>query len=457
MTDTDVLVLGAGAKGVAIAMKAHVLNTLGLGPIALTLVEASSPAAAWMDGEGVTSSREVLAISPSKDVGFPYEGARAYGADGAAVDEAALAFSWQRHLVERGLYARWIDAGGPSVQRRVSGAYLRWVLERSTAGVTYVPGAVTRVSLAPADQRWTVDVAGSAGTRRFTCAAFVLTGPGLHRTLPHDPDVAQRVLDCDSGRLRIARAPVADSSDIAVVGGGESALSCIEYVRSVRPDAQLTVYTPTLPMSRVESFLENRAFSNPDSIAWTQLGLATRRDFIARSDRGVFGPERVAALGYDERCRFTVGRVLHICAVDGGAGVLVEYDTADGVGRARHDYLVNGTGFDLLEQLRTLMDADTRAEVHRRAGEVWERPPDAELAMGHCLELEGLAPLLQVPGLAALSQGPGFSNLGSLGLIADRVLAAQLPARAAARRPAPARTVAAQRPAARSRVPVREA
>ena len=65
------------------------------------------------------------------------------------------------------------------------------------------------------------------------------------------------------------RARAADgSSDIAIVGGGESALSCIEFVRARRPDARLTVYTANLPMSRVESFLENRVFSRPDEVDW---------------------------------------------------------------------------------------------------------------------------------------------------------------------------------------------
>lgn len=445
--DTDLLVVGAGAKGTAIAMKASVLNSLGVGPVRMTLVEATGPAAAWMDGNGVTSSREVLAISPAKDVGFPYESACSFGEHGGAIDEAALRFSWQRYLVEKGGYGRWIDAGAPSVQRRVCGAYLTWVLERATDGVDLVHGRVARVSLSPQGDRWIVDVAGDAGALQYSCGAFVLTGPGVHRTLDHDLDAAPRVLDCDSGRMEIARAPVEQSSDIAIVGGGESALSCMEFVRAARPDAQLTVYTPGLPMSRVESFVENRIFSNPDVIDWPSLSAQTRRDFIARSDRGVFGPERIAAFAYDERCRFVPGRVVHVASARGGEGISVEYAGELGAGANEHDYLINGTGFDLLEQLRTLCAPETRAEIERRVGPVWDRPPEAELPMGRFLELEGLEPRMQLPGLAALSQGPGFSNLGSLGVLADRVLApfgASAGTRAVSRRAA-ARPAAARR------------
>jgi mycobactin lysine-N-oxygenase len=420
--DSDLLVVGAGAKGAAIAMKVHVLNSLGLGPIALTIVEAVGPAGAWMDGNGVSTSREVLAISPSKDVGFPYQSRHAFGDAGGAVDEAAMSFSWQRYLVEQGRYAHWVDAGAPAVQRRVYGAYLAWVLSRAVDGVSVVHGRVTALSLAASGERWVVDVAGSAGPRRYGCGAFVLTGPGVARPIPHDLDAAPRLLDCDGGRMEIARAPVEQSSDIGIVGGGESALSCLEFVRAVRPDARVTLYTPGLPMSRVESFLENRAFSNPDAVDWRSLSVRTRRDFIARGDRGVFGPDRVAVFAYDERCHFAAGRVVHVACEPGGRGVCVDYAARSAVKRNRHDFLVNCTGFDLLEQLRVLLTPAAREALERRAGPVWSRPPDSELAMGRFLELEGMLPRLHLPNLAGVSQGPGFANLGSLGLLADRVV-----------------------------------
>jgi mycobactin lysine-N-oxygenase len=422
LLDTDLLVVGAGAKGTAIAMKVHVLNSLGLGPIRLTLVEASRPAAAWLDGDGVTSSREVLAISPSKDIGFPYQSACAFGRDGEAIDRAALSFTWQRHLVEKGSYGHWVDAGSPPVQRRVYGAYLGWVIARATDGVDFVRGRVARVSLNARGDRWVVDVAGESGPRQYGCGAFVLTGPGVHRSLSHDIAAAPRVLDCDSGRMEIGRVPVSQSSDVAIVGGGESALSCMELVRALRPDAHITIYTPSLPMSRVESFVENRIFSNPEEVDWPSLSLETRRDFIARSDRGVFGPDRIAAFAYDDRCHFVAGRVAHVAASREGGGVRVEHVGPNGTCSRGHDYVINCTGFDLLEQLRVLLADDAREQLERRAGGVWDGPAARELAIGRFLELEGMEPRLHLPGLAALSQGPGFANLGSLGVLADRVL-----------------------------------
>lgn len=437
-TDTDLLVLGAGAKGAAIAMKAHVLNALGLGPISLTVVEAVGPAAAWRDGEGVTSSREILGLGPCKDIGFPYQGARAFGADGAAVDREALSFSWQRHLVEQGRYAEWIDAGSPAVQRRVFGAYLAWVLARAHEGVQTVHGRVARVSLEPGGERWLIDVERAAGSDRYACRAFALTGQGAQRILPHDLDAAPRVLDCESGRMEIARVPSAESSDVAIVGGGESALSCLEFVRARRPDAQLTVYTANLPMSRVESFLENRVFSRPDDVDWTSLSEEERRDFVVRSDRGVFGAERASPFAYDERLRLVTGRVTHVASADGGRRVSVAYVSASGATKARHDYVINCTGYDPLEQFRRLLAPEAREELERQTGPLWGRPCD-DVAIGRALELEGVRPRVHIPGMAALSQGPGFSTLGALGLLADRVLEPLFRERAAGRSARPQR------------------
>lgn len=422
VNNTDLLVVGAGAKGTAIAMKVHVLNSLGLGPIRMTLVEATGPAAAWVDGNGITTSREVLAVTPSKDVGYPYQSACAFGPPGADVDVASMAFSWHRYLIEKGDYSRWVDAGEPCVQRREYGAYLAWVLARATEGVTLVNGRAARLSLSDDGERWIVDVAGSPAARQYACRAFALTGPGVNRGIAHDPEIAQRVLDCDSGRIAIAHAPVEQSSDIAIVGGGESALSCIEFVRNLRPDAYISVYTANLPLSRLESFLENRIFSNPDNVAWGTLSVAARRDFINHTDRGVFGPERLARFAWDERCRFVLGRVGHIACADDGNGVCINYESLAGAEAARHDYVINSTGFDLLEQLRSLLSDPARREVERVTGNLWEGDQREEVEMARFLEIGGVRPLLQVPGLAGLSQGPGFSTLGSLGLVADRIL-----------------------------------
>jgi mycobactin lysine-N-oxygenase len=433
--DADLLIVGAGAKAAAIAAKVHVLNGLIARarerPIRLTIVEATERAASWSGRNGMTSGEEPLAIPPIKDVGFPYQSHELLGELGEAVNHAITEFTWQRYLIDGGGYARWVNAGSPAVEHREYGRYLTWVLARATAGITHVSGRVTRISLqAPASRgprareqdRWALEVSAPTGPRRYHCRALVLTGPGVHRPLPHDKEVDKRIFHCDSRRSELARIPAGESSEIAIVGGGESALSCVAFLRSFRPEAHLTVYTPTLPMSRGESFLENRVFSNPDEVAWSALDLRMRRDFVRHCDRGVFDPNTLASIAGDERCRFVTGRVTHVAATGDGDGLSVSYSSATGLDSERYDFLVNCTGFDLLEQLRGLFPPAVRTEIERRVGAVWDRPAGTEVAIGRALELDGMRPRLHIPGLAALSQGPGFANLGSLGLLADRVL-----------------------------------
>jgi mycobactin lysine-N-oxygenase len=320
----------------------------------------------------------------------------------------------------------------------VFGDYLGWVLARARDGVSVVRGRVARVGLTPERERWVVEVTEREGSSRVRCGALALTGQGAPRKIAHDAEAAPRVLDCESGRMQIARVPDEQSSDIAIVGGGESALSCMDFVRSRRPDARLTIYTANLPMSRVESFLENRVFSRPDEIDWPSLSVSARRDFIARSDRGVFGADRVAPFGYDPRCRFVAGRVTHVSSGSDRRKVSVAYTSPVGAMRSDHDYVINCTGYDPLEQLRLLLTPDARAEVERQVGPLWQGAIDADATpIGRSLELEGLRPRVHIPGLAALSQGPGFSTLGALGLLGDRVLEPFVRAEAQRSRPEP--------------------
>jgi mycobactin lysine-N-oxygenase len=416
----DLLIVGAGAKATAIATKVHVANRLGLGPISLKIVEGTEPAASWLGRNGMTSGEEPLAVTPIKDIGFPYQSFREFGEAGEALDAAAMSFSWQQYLISRRQYARWIDAGSPSVRHRNYGEYLTWVLSRANEGVELVDGQVTRVTL-DEQRRWRVEVAGPEGDELHLGSSLVLTGPGVHRSFPHEPSVAAKVFHCDSRRSDFERLPEDRDCDVAVVGGGESALSCVMFLRGLRPRSRFTIYTPMLPMSRGESFLENRVFSNPDEVEWGSLDLRTRRDFVKHSDRGVFDPPSLAAIAYDDRCRFLTGRVTDVAAADGGR-VRLEYESPEGNAGGEHEYVVNCTGFDLVAQLRALFPAQLRDEIAGRVGEIWEGQRGVEVPIGRHLELVGMDPRLHIPGLAGLSQGPGFANLGALGLLANRVL-----------------------------------
>jgi mycobactin lysine-N-oxygenase len=421
-SEFDLIVVGAGAKAAGIATKVHIINSLGLAQISMLVIEGTEVAASWKGRNGMTSGEEPLAVTPIKDVGFPYQSHVEFGEAGEAIDAALAQFTWQQHMIGKRRYARWVDAGSPKVRHRDYGEYLTWVLSRASEGVEHLHGRVTEVTLDEDGGRWLVEAEAEGGKSRHTGGALVLTGPGIHRAFPHEPAVADRVFHCDSRRDEFDRIPAERQCDVAIVGGGESALSATMFLRGVRPDCRFTIYTPMLPMSRGESFLENRVFSNPDTVEWESLDQQTRRDFVKHSDRGVFDPPSLAEIAYDERCRFVTGRVTDVGAVAAGEGVRLEFESPEGPGNRDHDFVANCTGFDLLAQLRTLFPASVREEIERRSGRIWDRPAGSEVPIGRNLELVGMSPRLHIPGLAGLSQGPGFANLGALGLLSNRVL-----------------------------------
>ena len=425
-SDSDILVVGAGAKAAALAAKVHTINTLGLAEISMTVIEKTEPAASWLGRNGMTSGEEPLAIPPIKDVGFPYQSSRQFGARGDEIDAALLPLTWQRFAMERHEYATWVNSGSPSVLHRDYGTYLGWVLEQATEGVTLYDGRVTEVSLADGQDRWQVEVAERGGPQdpeRHLGRSLVLTGPGIHRHFPHDPEVESRVFHCDSRREEFARVPDHEAAEIAIVGGGESALSALVFLRDLKPEARLTIYTPTLPLSRGESFLENRVFADPDNVDWEHLDIETRRDFIKHCDRGVFDQTVLARIADDDHLSFVCGRAIHVSLAVDGEGALLEFDSpAEGMLSQRYDFVINCTGFDLLRQIRGLFPDAVRDEVEEQCGPLWDGPPKTEVPLGRGLELEGVRPRLHIPGLGGLRQGPGFANLGSLGLLANRVL-----------------------------------
>lgn len=426
MSDSDILIVGAGAKAAAIAAKVHTINTLGLAEISMTVIEKTEPAASWLGRNGMTSGEEPLAIPPIKDIGFPYQSSRQFGEVGDEIDAALLPFTWQRFAMERHEYAAWVNSGSPSVRHCDYGEYLGWVLERATEGVTIYDGRVTEVTLAEGHDRWQVEVAERGrpeDPERHTGGVLILTGPGVHRHFPHDPEVESRVFHCDSRREEFARVPEDEPAEIAIIGGGESALSALVFLRDLRPQARLTVYTPMLPLSRGESFLENRVFADPDNVAWEHLDIETRRDFVKHCDRGVFDQSVLARIADDDHLSFICGRAIHVSLANGGDGALLEFDSpSEGIRSERYDFVINCTGFDLLRQLRGLFPDAVRDEVEEQCGPLWDGPPQTEVPIGRGLELEGMRPRLHIPGLGGLRQGPGFANLGSLGLLANRVL-----------------------------------
>jgi mycobactin lysine-N-oxygenase len=435
-------VLGAGPKGLAIAAKRAALALSGWEVPDLLLVDRAGVAANWSGAAGYTDGRQRLSTAPEKDVGFPY--AHTWGAASERVSQEMGRWSWQSYLVRQEGFADWVDRGRPRPTHRQWSQYLRWVAAQIP--VEPVLAEVDGIDLVGG--RWRLAARRPAGGRLdLDCDGLVLTGPGPPVRLPGQPDDHPRVLDgrtfwTSEDRLARDGRPV----EVCVIGNGETAGSITAALLDVLPDGSSIelVSDHGVLYTRGESFAENRFFSDP-AVGWQQLAERHRREFLKRTDRGVFSVQVEEVLNRAEAVRTVAGRVTRLEPVE--AKVIVEVDYEEERERIAFDLVVVAVGFDALWFWHLLGERAAAALAGAAGGGPTARPPlrsALERAIGHDLAVTGLHPKLHLPVLAGLAQGPGFPNLSCLGLLADRVLGAYArPARGAG---APTAGTAAGRP-----------
>ena len=398
-------VIGAGPKGIAIAAKARALATAGLDAPRVVLVDRGAVAGNWSGRQGYTSGRLPLGTPPEKDVGFPY--AHSWGAASPAVTAAMAEYSWQRHLIAHGMYADWVDRGRLRPTHRQWSAYLSEVAQQAQAEV--IAGEV--VGLEVKGEQWQVSLRSGEA---IWAEGVVCTGPGPSISVTGQPQEHPRVLDGRSYwmRERARDKPIARS--VCVIGSGETAASVVISLvsRSHKRSTIDVVTSRGVLYSRGESYEENRLYSDPGD--WPALAEAHRREFLVRTDRGVFSLQAEAILNQSRGFRALAGRAVAIQAGERQVAVTIEY--GDERELVAYDLVVVAIGFQsgwfeglLGEQARgRLADALAGAELERRI--------EADLSVA------GLRPPLHLPVVAGLAQGPGFPNLSCLGLLSDRIL-----------------------------------
>jgi len=164
--------------------------------------------------------------------------------------------------------------------------------------------------------------------------------------------------------------------------------------------------------SRGESYEENRLYSDPGD--WPGLAEAHRREFLVRTDRGVFSLQAEAILNQSRGFRALAGRAVAISAGERQVAVTIEY--GDEREHVAYDLVVVAIGFQS-GWFEGLLGEQARGRLAGAlAGAQLERRIEADLSV------VGLQPPLHLPMVAGLAQGPGFPNLSCLGLLSDRVL-----------------------------------
>ena len=399
-------VLGAGPKGIAIAAKARALAAVGLPAPRVVLVDRGEVAGNWSGRQGYTSGLLPLGTPPEKDVGYPY--AASWGDASADVVAAMAGYSWQRHLIGHGVYSDWVDRGRMRPTHRQWSAYLREVAE--AAGAEIVRGVVAGLDVADGD-RWEVTLgAGDA----MVADGVVITGAGPVITVRGQPRDHPRVLDGRTYWLAAHELKHDCAQNVCVIGSGETAASVvIDLLEGFHKRSTIDVLTARgVLYSRGESYDENRFYSDPGD--WPRLAEAHRREFLERTDRGVFSLQAEAALNRARGFRTLAGRAAEIEAREHDVIVTIAY--GDERERVAYDAVVVAIGFDG-RWFEALLGEDAGARYRDAVGDgELERVIDVDLSVS------GLAPPLHLPVMAGLAQGPGFPNLSCLGLLSDRIL-----------------------------------
>jgi mycobactin lysine-N-oxygenase len=399
-------VVGAGPKGIAIAAKARALAAAGLPAPRVVLVDRGEVAGNWSGRQGYTSGLLPLGTPPEKDIGYPY--AANWGDASADVVAAMAGYSWQRHLVRHGAYSDWVDRGRMRPTHRQWSVYLREVAE--TAEAEIVRGVVTGLEVTGGG-RWEVRLAAGAA---IAADGLVITGAGPATTVPGQPRDHPRVLDGRTYWLAEHELKHQRAQNVCVIGSGETAASVvIDLVKRCHKHSTTDVLTARgVLYSRGESYDENRFYSDPGE--WPHLAEAHRREFLQRTDRGVFSLQAEAALNQARGLRTLAGRAAGIEAREHDVVVTIAY--GDERERVAYDAVVVAIGFDG-RRFEALLGEDAGARYRDALG-----GGDLDHMIDVDLSVSGLTPPLHLPVMAGLAQGPGFPNLSCLGLLSDRIL-----------------------------------
>src|SRR5205809_1145561 len=174
----------------------------------------------------------------------------------------------------------------------------------------------------------------------------------------------------DRGRMRPTHRqwsayPRERALSVCVIGSGETAASVvIDLVKRSHKHSTIDVLTSRgVLYSRGESYDENRFYSDPGD--WPRLAEAHRREFLERTDRGVFSLQAEATLNQSRGFRTLAGRAAAIEAGERQVVVTIEY--GDERERVAYDLVVVAIGFDA-RLFESLLGSEARRRLERARG-----------------------------------------------------------------------------------------
>ena len=417
VSTNTIIIIGAGPKAMAIAAKSLAMRKIGLNPPKIHIIERNQIGANWKGSAGFTNGKMDLGTSPEKDIGFPYQST-------PEINRIMWDFSWHSFLTAIGEYANWIDRGRPAPSHEKWGAYLSFVADHFDDSITISYGSVVEID--KKNNEWRVGIENFDGVKSSALGiGLVVTGPGKAKmNIGMGDDTQDSVYDLESFWKKINHeAAFGRVKKVAIVGAGENAASCVlalhgHYGSSIQIDnisPMGTLY------SRGESHFENRVYSNPKEGKWNKLSLKDRKEFIARTDLGVFSVHAMGLLNKFSFVNIVPGRARKIYrnALENNLSLEVSYH--DEVEVLDYDKVIMATGHDQLAFLDELLTSSAReallkTEIKALTSEEVSQHIDGDLS------LKNFFPKLHLPMVSGISQGPGFANLSSLGRLSDQIL-----------------------------------
>lgn len=412
-----IIIIGAGPKAMAIAAKSVAMRKIGLNPPKIHIIEKNQIGANWKGSAGFTNGKMELGTSPEKDIGFPYQST-------PEINRAMWDFSWHSFLTATGEYASWIDRGRPAPSHEKWGTYLSFVADHFDDNVTISYGSVVEID--KENDQWRVEIENSDGVRRSALGVgLVVTGPGKAKmNIEMETATQDSVYDLESFWKKINHEDAfGRAKKVAIVGAGENAASCVLALHNIYGSSiQIDIISPLGSIySRGESHFENRVYSNPKEGKWEKLSLKDRREFIARTDLGVFSVHAMGLLNKFSFVNIVPGRARKISRDSLGNNLSLEVSYYEEVEVFNYDKVIMATGHDQLAFLDDLLTSSARealleTEIKALTSEEVSLHIDADLS------LKNFFPKLHLPMVSGIRQGPGFANLSTLGRLSDQIL-----------------------------------
>lgn len=337
----DLVGIGFGPSNLALAIAVEEYNSAAMAEdrITATFVERQ-PEFGWHRGMLIDGA--VMQVSFLKDL--------------ATMRNPTSGFGFVSYLYSQGRLADFINHKILFPTREEFHDYLSWASERMSHVVNYGTEAVTIRPVAHKGPIQCVDVVCSANTYRTRNVVFA---QGLQPTVPSGVELSDRVWHSSELLHRVERIATQQPQRFVVVGAGQSAAECTEYLHRTFPSAEVCAVLTRYGYSPADdSPYANRIF-DPDAVGeFFHASDEVKQTMMAyhrNTNYAVVDLELIVDLyrkEYQEKVRgeqrlrmINAARVTDITEGQAGASIEVHHLLNDEITHLQADAVVFATGY----------------------------------------------------------------------------------------------------------------